>query len=392
VTYQSPLGNAHETIVVDTAGVNLPTLDGFVVGITADRRREEQAELLRRRGAEVIHGPSIKTLPLGPEDTLRRATESIIVSPPDILIANTGIGMRAWFAAAESWGMGEALLGALAEADVLARGPKAAGAVHQAGLRVSSRAASERLSEVCEIAIALGISGRRIAFQRHGDDAPDLIAALEGAGAIVEEVPVYNWTLPTDPTPALRLIRTAVGGGLDAITFTSAPAVRNLLLIADENELLAPLLDALNDSVVVACVGPVCAGAAEDLGLLKPVVPAKARLGPLILEMAEALVSQSSQFNFEGHDLAVRGSNVIVDGVSTTLSARERSVLRLLIARDGALIAKSELLRLVWGETCGDTHVIEVTMSRLRSRLGPAGGALVSVARRGYRFTPTRCP
>jgi uroporphyrinogen-III synthase len=371
--------------------VNLPTLDGFVVGITADRRWEEQAELLRRRGAEVIHGPSIKTLPLGPEDALRRATESIIVSPPDILIANTGIGMRAWFAAAESWGLGEALLGALAEADVLARGPKAAGAVHQAGLPVSARAVSERLSEVCELAIAMGVSGKRIAFQRHGDDAPELIAALEGAGATVEEVPVYNWTLPTDTGPALRLIRTAIGGGLDALTFTSAPAVRNFLAIADEHDLLEPLRTVLNESVVVACVGPVCAGAAEDLGLLKPLVPGKARLGPLILEMASALVSQGSRFTVDGHDLEVRGSNVIVDGVTTTLSARERSVLRLLVARDGAIIPKADLLRLVWGDACTDTHVVEVTMSRLRSRLGPAGAALASVARRGYRFTAQRC-
>jgi uroporphyrinogen-III synthase len=370
--------------------VNLPTLDGFVVGITADRRWEEQAELLRRRGAEVIHGPSIKTLPLGPEDALRRATESIIVSPPDILIANTGIGMRAWFAAAESWGLGEALLGALAEADVLARGPKAAGAVHQAGLPVSARAVSERLSEVCELAIAMGISGKRIAFQRHGDDAPELIAAIEGAGARVEEVPVYNWTLPTDAGPALRLIRTAIGGGLDALTFTSAPAVRNFMAIADEHDLLAPLRAALNDSVVIACVGPVCSGAAEELGLLKPLVPSKARLGPLILEMAGALVSQGARFTVDGRDLEVRGSNVIVDGVTTTLSARERSVLRLLVARDGAIISKADLLRLVWGDSRSDTHVVEVTISRLRSRLGPAGSALVSVARRGYRFTAER--
>jgi uroporphyrinogen-III synthase len=372
--------------------VNLPTLDGFVVGITADRRWEEQAELLRRRGAEVVHGPSIKTLPLGPEDVLRRATESIIVSPPDILIANTGIGMRSWFAAAESWGLGEALLGALAEADVLARGPKAAGAVHQAGLPVSARAVTERLSEVCDLAIAMGVSGKRIAFQRHGDDAPELIAALEGAGAIVEEVPVYNWTLPSDTGPALRLIRTAIGGGLDALTFTSAPAVRNFMSIAEEHDLLEPLRTVLNESVVVACVGPVCAGAAEELGLLKPLVPGKARLGPLILEMAGALVSQGSRFTVDGRDLEVRGSNVIVDGVTTTLSARERSVLRLLVAREGAIIPKGDLLRLVWGDTCSDTHVVEVTMSRLRSRLGPAGGALVSVARRGYRFAAERIP
>ena len=69
-------------------------LSGFTVGITADRRWEEQAELLRRRGACVLHGPSIRTLPLGPEMELREVSEQIILDPPDIVIANTGIGMR----------------------------------------------------------------------------------------------------------------------------------------------------------------------------------------------------------------------------------------------------------------------------------------------------------
>lgn len=58
------------------------------------------------------------------------------------LFANTRIGMRAWFAAAESWGIGEALLGALSETEILARGPKASAAVYQAGLHVSGRATS----------------------------------------------------------------------------------------------------------------------------------------------------------------------------------------------------------------------------------------------------------
>jgi len=45
-------------------------LDGFVVGVTADRRWSEQAELLRRRGAEVVHGPSIATAYLASDDVL----------------------------------------------------------------------------------------------------------------------------------------------------------------------------------------------------------------------------------------------------------------------------------------------------------------------------------
>ena len=54
---------------------------GFVVGITADRRWEEQAELLRRRGATVVHGPCMDTLYLADDDDLRRATVDVIEQP-----------------------------------------------------------------------------------------------------------------------------------------------------------------------------------------------------------------------------------------------------------------------------------------------------------------------
>lgn len=381
---RSRRGNEPETLPAHTRQVTLPTLDGFTVGITADRRWEEQAELLRRRGADIIHGPVIKTLPLGPDDGLLLATESVILSPPNILIANTGIGMRSWFAAAESWGLGEALIGALAEAAIFARGPKASGAVHQAGLPVAAQATSERLAEVCELVIATGIAGQRIAFQRHGDDAPDLIDALQVAGAEVEEVPVYNWKVPTDHAPALRLIKAAIGGDIHAMTFTSAPAVRNLALIADEHELLEPLLFALNGTIVVACVGPVCAAAASDLGIDKLVVPAKARLGPLILEMAEALVTRSSAYAVGGREVVLRGSTVTIDGRSLCLSTRERGVIQHLAARCGVVISKADLLRSIWGEASLDPHVVEVTVCRLRSHMGDIGDAITSVPRRGY--------
>jgi uroporphyrinogen-III synthase len=39
----------------------------------------------------------------------------------------------------------------------------------------------------------------------------------------------------------------------------------------------------------------------------------------------------------------------------------------------------------VWGEV-GDEHVVEVTVARLRRRLGAAGGGIETVVRRGYRL------
>ncbi len=43
-------------------------LAGFTVGITGDRRSEEQAELLARRGAQTNHGPVMHTRLLSEAD------------------------------------------------------------------------------------------------------------------------------------------------------------------------------------------------------------------------------------------------------------------------------------------------------------------------------------
>ena len=159
------------------------SLDGFVVGITADRRADEQAELLTRRGAAVVRGPVIRTLPLTPDEGLREVTAQLIADPPDYVIANTGIGMRGWFSSAESWGMEDALLGALARSQVLCRGPKAAGSVGAAGLPVWWRAPGEELREVVDHLVAeQDLAGARVALQLDGDHGGgEAVQRLEAA-------------------------------------------------------------------------------------------------------------------------------------------------------------------------------------------------------------------
>ncbi|MDN4175903.1 uroporphyrinogen-III synthase, partial [Nocardioides sp. SOB77] len=82
------------------------SLDGFRIGVTASRKVEEQVALIERRGAEVVWAPALSTDPTRVDDAaLRRATEAVVAQPPDLFLATTGVGMRAWLAAAEGWGL-----------------------------------------------------------------------------------------------------------------------------------------------------------------------------------------------------------------------------------------------------------------------------------------------
>lgn len=362
----------------------LPPLAGFTVGVTADRRADEQAELLRRRGAEVLHGPVIRTRPLADGPALAAATEALVAEPPDTLVALTGLGVRSWFEAADGRGRGDALRAGLAGTLILARGPKAAGALATVGLDAGWRAPGESSVEVIAH-LGDDLAGRRIAVQRDGDEVAHVARALAERGADVVDVPVYRWDLPLDTGPALSLVQAVVTGQVDAVTFTSAAAVTNLFGLAGPD---APALGAaLRGPVATVAVGPVSAARLAAHGVPAAAHPARWRLGPMVRHLVEALSPQRRTVAIGGDEAHLQGTAVLVGGTVVALSRREAQLLSALVDAGGAVVAKERLARTVW-EPGTDPHVVEVTVARLRRRLGEVGRALETVPRRGYRLVP----
>lgn len=361
-------------------------LRGFLVGVTADRRASEQATMLARLGARVLRAPVIRTSPLEDEGPLRASTEALIAQPPHILVANTGLGMRSWWDLAASWGLDHQLRQALSATCVVARGPKAAAAVGVAGLTVRWAAPTEQLTSVEERLREERLAGKRIALQLHGCGHLQLADRLRRSGAEVIELPVYRWELPEDQGTVLRLIDLVCRNSVDAVTFTSAPAVGNLFSLARRAGREAELLEAFNGPVLAACVGPVCAAAAREVGVEQPAHPYQWRLGPLVRLVAERLQARRRTFLAGPHQLGLQGRTVFVDGRPSDLSQRELAVLHELLCRSGAVVAKATLLRRVWGATRPDPSVVDTTVGRLRAKLGPAGRSIQTVPRRGYRL------
>ena len=270
------------------------TLRGRTVGVTADRRGDDQAVMWRRLGAEVIQGPAIRSVPVADPGALRAAIEGLIDRPPMWVVANTGYGIRAMFALVEAWGQAEPLRAALSASRIVARGPKAAGAVRSVGLDLEWRSPSEQLAEVSGYLVGEGVAGGVVAYQEHGDVASEFTDALRDAGATIVSLPVYRWTRPGDDEPALGLIGACLAGRVDAVTFTSAPGVRNFMAVADSAGLSESLVEAFNGSIVVGCVGPVCAAALIEEGVAGVVVPEHWRLGSLVSVVAQALAAGRS--------------------------------------------------------------------------------------------------
>ena len=246
--------------------------------------------MFARHGAHVILGPTIATVKVPDPALLRRRTEEIVADPPDYLIANTGIGMRTWLAAADEWGLGASLLDALGRTTLMSRGPKVSGALSSAGLSPAWKSPTEQLGEVVDHLAAEGLAGRRVALQLHGDDGAEFVARLQEGGAEVSTIPVYVWKLPDDPRPARNLIEHTCAGDVHALTFTAGPQVRSMFDLAADAGRAEELRDVLSSGqVVVGCIGPVCAAVAVECGIPAPITPENWRLGSLVKVVAEAL-------------------------------------------------------------------------------------------------------
>ncbi|GAA0574913.1 uroporphyrinogen-III synthase [Actinomadura livida] len=381
-------------------------LAGFAVGVTAARRHEELATLLERRGARVVLAPAIRLVPLADDAELLEATRACAEGPLDHVVVTTGIGFRAWLEAADGWGMRDAVTARLAETGIVARGPKARGAIRSAGLRESWSPESEECAEVIRHLLREDLAGARIAVQLYGEREPELTGALRAAGAEVIEIPVYRWSRTEDPTPLRRLVGQAVAGTVDAVTFTSAAAVAATLAVAAEDGLEEPLLDAMRSQVVAACVGPVTGRALTGRGV-PTVQPERARLGALVRTLVSELPRRRSRrLSVRGFSLELRGHAVVLDGQLRPIAPAPMAILRALARRPGHVVSRAELCgvlpgRLVPGGSAArdgwtrerlrearpqaDEHAVEMAVARLRRGLGRPG-IVETVVKRGYRL------
>ena len=200
-----------------------PVLAGCRILVTAQRRADELGGALTRRGASVVVAPALGVVPHVDEAALLEATRKIIADPVDVVVVTTGIGFRGWLDTAEAAGLADELVSALDDIRLVARGPKARGALQAAGLRADWVAESETSAEIADFLLAEGVAHQRIAVQRHGAGDDGLHDRLTGGGASVLELEVYRWGPPPDPLLLSATTEELADGGFDAVLFTSAP-------------------------------------------------------------------------------------------------------------------------------------------------------------------------
>ncbi|MCJ1706562.1 uroporphyrinogen-III synthase [Microbacterium sp. VKM Ac-2923] len=360
-------------------------LQGCTVLLPVDRRSGELSAALERHGARVRVAPALTIIPHVDDDELIAQTRQLVADPPDVVVATTGVGFRGWMETADEAGLHDELSSVLERARIVARGPKARGAIQQAGFEADWVAESETAAELRDFLVAEGIEGLHVAVQHHGSGADGLDEAFEAAGARVTSLTIYRWGPPPDPEVVAASTRQVSRGEVDAVLFTSAPAAREWILAAERADALEGVASRARDGrVLVAAVGPITAGPLLDAGIV-PLVPDRGRLGALVRAVvthyggpdAPAIPTTAGR-------LGIRSAGIVLDGAFTALPRTGVEILRALARQPGAVVSRTDLVAaLSSAEASG--HAVEVAVARTREALG--GIDLIrTVYKRGYRL------
>jgi uroporphyrinogen-III synthase len=360
--------NTVETNASDNGSMD--DLRGFRVAVTANRLVREQTLLFERLGAVVVPLPLVR-LELTPEDETLTVINRVLHDEPQIGVFSTGLGVRWLFAIADSAGVGDELRSTLDRGYVVARGPKARGALTAAGLHVDWMAPGATGAEVIEHLRELPHRDDQLFVQLDGVTEELARHASRAAGLRAR---TYT-CLPCDA----GLDALASLADVHAITFTSPVAVAGLRSAAGDR--LSEVVDRLAQLTVVA-VGPVTGAALHRLGVTNVSTPREHRLGAMVRTAAAALAAQTVVL---ADDIQLRGSAIVIGDEPTTLSPGEHRLLVALIDASGSVVTKRSLARKA-GVGSDDPHAVEAIVTRLRRRLGPAAQLIETVPRRGYRL------
>ncbi len=254
--------------------------------VLVTRTREQAGDLTRRLerlGAEVIPCPTIALIPpenWEPLDAAIRRMETY-----DWVIFTSPNGIRFFRERLRAQGRD---LRALGRARVAAIGPQTAAALEEAGILADLVPARFQAEGVVEALAGEPLAGKRILLPRAAVAREILPETLRGRGATVDVVPAYRTVPP--PEIAADVCRLLAERGVDVVTFTSASTVGHFAALCGE----APYREWLR-GVEVACIGPVTAQRAEELGIKPTILPKAATIPSLVEAIARRFQQKPRQ-------------------------------------------------------------------------------------------------
>ena len=231
--------------------------------IMVTRAREQASalvKLLSGLGAECLEYPTIKVVPPDDWKPLDMAIERL--SSYDWLVFTSANGVNLFFQRffAKDQFLKNRDVRALRNLRIAVIGPATAKRLFDFGLRSDIVPESYQAEAVVEAFAKEDIKGKKILLPREKEARPILPVELTKMGAVVDEVTAYHTKEVRDNIDLL--IKQLEEKTIDLITFTSSSTVKNF------HTLLPPeKFETLMHGVVIACIGPITADTARELGI-----------------------------------------------------------------------------------------------------------------------------
>jgi uroporphyrinogen-III synthase len=201
----------------------------------------------------------------------------------------TGVGARALLNVAELERPREAFLAALAAVRVIVRGPKPAAVMRDWQIPVWASAPEPNTWRELLATVAGRIGelphAPRVAVQEYGVANTEFLDGLRTLGAVVTQVPVYQWALPDDLEPLKAAVSAVADGGIDVVLLTTQVQLAHLIEVADTMGLTDRLLSGLSHAIV-ASIGPTTSEELRRRGVAVDLEASHPKMGVLVTEAA----------------------------------------------------------------------------------------------------------
>jgi uroporphyrinogen III methyltransferase / synthase len=262
--------------------------------------------LLEAEGADVVECPTIRIVEpsdYGPLDTALRGLGGYAW-----VIFTSRNGVAAAVRRLDALGLSRA---ALRSRRLAVIGPGTAEALRERGFRAEVSPREFRAEALVAALARYDLRGARVLIPRAAVARDVLPEGLRALGATVDVVPAYRTEAAAPAGHSEGLLAPVRAGRLDAVTFTSPSTVRQFMRLAGSEA------ERILDGVLVACIGPVTAEAAEASGLKVGTIATTYTLAGLVGALREALGPVSAgRPRIRGHAAHVTQHDGVRDEVS----------------------------------------------------------------------------
>ncbi|MGE5576256.1 MAG: uroporphyrinogen-III C-methyltransferase [Syntrophothermus sp.] len=234
------------------------------------------SDALREYGAEAIEFPTIEIAPPPSFDGLDAAINRL--GEYDWVIFTSVNGVEAFITRLRDLGRD---IRALAGCKLAAIGSQTAAALEARGLRVEFVPSEYRAEAIISGLSDADLRGKRVLLPRAKEAREVLARDLTAQGAQVDDVTAYVTVTGGQAARAAELREMFAKGKIHVVTFTSSSTVRNFVKLMGVED-IAGLLQ----TVTVACIGPITADTARELGLHVDIMAGEYTINGLVEALA----------------------------------------------------------------------------------------------------------